>query len=122
MFLSIWQALPTSIQPELSLVDWSVREIDCVRGIEHVLVGYCVENSEGRTSSAIQAIDPKSMVCTTVSGRVYRLLGGPGNNVDADYVFSGWRIVNSVTKVSNVSEQLWQQHLLLTSDDQAQAN
>lgn len=122
MFLSIWQALPTSIQPELTLIDWSIREIHCPRGVERVLVGYCTENREGRTSSAIESIDPKSLICTTVSGRVYCLHGRPGHDPDADYVFRGWSRVNDVTQTSDVTRELWEEHLRLTPSDQTQSD
>lgn len=120
MFQSIWQALPTSIQPELTLIDWSIREIHYPRGVERVLVGYCTENREGRTSSAIESIDPKSLICTTASGRVYSLHGRPRHNSDADFVFSGWKRANDVTQTSDVTRELWEEHLRLTAGDQAQ--
>lgn len=122
MFQSIWRSLPPSIQPELTLVDWSIREVHCSRGVERVLVGYCTENREGRTSSALESIDPKSLICTTASGRVYSLSGRPRHNSDADYAFNGWKRANDVTQVTIVTREFWEEHQRLTSGDQAQAD
>ena len=85
--MGIWGTLPTSAQPELTLVRWRVFEIE--DGAWH-LVGFCIENHEGRVSSPVTGIDPVAAAATTYTGRTYRLDGPPGHDGHGDYVWSRW--------------------------------
>ena len=71
---NVWKVAPVKEQPSLTLVHWSILEIEA--GTRH-LSGYCLENREGRASTAIVKFDPATMRCDTQSGRVYQLQGGP---------------------------------------------
>lgn len=120
--MAIWRPIPTAVQPSLTLTKWSVREVPNIagNGVDRVLVGYCVENREGRTSRAIQSIDFKAMVCISESGRAYRLQGPPGDDPDAEYVFLSWCVINQVTEAVNVTDEVWQQHMQSITDDSAE--
>lgn len=83
----IWQVKPVEDEPEICLKNWSIREVHPA-GTRH-FVGWNVAG-EGRVSSAIVEFDPKKLLGRTASGRVYALLGQPGYDADAEYVFSRW--------------------------------
>ncbi len=68
------------------------------------LVG--LADREGRVCSGIVLWDLKNLCATTVSGRVYQLMGPPGWNADADYVFEGWKAVNGCEKVKDMTRAL----------------
>ena len=87
--MSIWATLPVDVQPSLSLMDWMVYELP--DGDRH-LVGFCPENAEGRVSSRISLFDKSAMCAVTGSGRVYKLVGKPGNSFhsDAHYTWQRW--------------------------------
>lgn len=87
----IWGTESVDEQPELTLTSWSVRQL--ADGDRH-LVGWCVENREGRTTSKIVRFDSQALRGVTSSGRVYQLSGPPGFNTDADYVWSRWLRIN----------------------------
>lgn len=109
--MTIWRTQSTSEQPSLTLVRWSVREIQDAKGTARVLVGFCVENREGRTSSELASIDHDTLVCTTATGRSYRLQGAPALDSDAEYVFERWCAINQVTSAVNVTTEVWGRHL-----------
>lgn len=86
--MTIWRTPSVDSQPILTLVRWRVLQI--VEGPstgEQHLCGYCLENGEGRCSTAIVSIDQESRSCTTSSGRVYKLRGRPAYDADGDYVW-----------------------------------
>lgn len=106
--MSIWPVRPVAEQGELTLVNWRILEVPS--GERH-LVGYCLDNHEGRVSSFVLDIEIISLRATTSSGRVYLLTGAPAHNSDAMYVWSQWRIVNSVESWTDVTESVWNEHL-----------
>jgi hypothetical protein len=101
--MPIWKTPPVSVQPELTLIRWSVFETET--GERH-FVGYCIENREGRVSSAICAFDPKRFCGVTQSGRAYKLSGPAGKDPDALYVWSRWKVANGVKSTRDVSDEL----------------
>lgn len=106
--MPIWKTQPVSEQPELTLIRWSVLERET--GERH-FVGYCIENQEGRVSSAIRAFDADTFFGVTDSGRTYQLYGPAGRDLDALYVWSLWAVVNGVKTTRDVSHELlpaWQ--------------
>ncbi|WP_287924897.1 hypothetical protein [Diaphorobacter sp.] len=110
--MAVWNTQPVTAQPHLTLANWQVHELsDGAR----VLVGYCSANLEGRTSSEIAEIDLQTLNCRTGSGRVYRLYGPPGSHPDADYVFKAWKHLNRETETTDVTQEVWQDHLAACS-------
>lgn len=82
---SIWKTVPVSEQLCIYLTRWSVMETQ--DGARH-LVGYNAENCEGRVSTPIKNYDPVTARAITQSGRIYELVGRPGYDPDADWVWA----------------------------------
>ncbi|MBA1146685.1 hypothetical protein H0Z60_06395 [Ectothiorhodospiraceae bacterium WFHF3C12] len=101
--MPIWETEPVSRQPTLTLRPWRVMQLP--DGDRHLL-GYCVENGEGRVSSAIRSFDPERGVVETRTGRAYVLKGLPGSNLDAEYVWRAWLRVNELEKAKDVSAEV----------------
>lgn len=57
---------------------------------DHHINGWATHNREGHTSSAIQSFDPATRTAITFSGRRYQLVGEPGTDADARYVWEAW--------------------------------
>jgi hypothetical protein len=99
----IWATNPVTEQPELTLVQWGVRQLpDGSRS----LVGWCIENAEGRVSSAIHEFDQESLRGRTASGRVYQLQGPPGHDPDAEYVWARWLRINGYSDWVDVTAEV----------------
>ncbi len=69
---------------EVTLAQWSIRRF--VGGAQF-FVGYCVERCNGRVSTRIVELDVRARTGLTQSGRLYRLVGWPGIDKDAEYVW-----------------------------------
>lgn len=102
---------PASIEREsgVPLSQWSVRQVQLPADIKptHHFVGFNNNTYDGRVSSPVQAFDEKSRVGVTASGRGYKLLGEPGHNGDAEYVWNHWMSINGVKPedVKDVTDQ-----------------
>lgn len=82
---SIWKTPPVSDQPCIYLIRWCVMETE--KGTRH-FVGYNSENREGRVSTPIETFDPATARGVTQSGRIYQLVGPPGHDPDAEWVWT----------------------------------
>ena len=102
--MPVWTTLDAAVQPELTLRSWQVMQLP--DGDLH-LVGYCIENQEGRTSSAVEAFDREQLVATTSTGRVYKLVGSPGGDLDAEYVWHRWARINGATEWKDIAPEIW---------------
>ena len=87
---SVWRPADVSVEPDTKLVQWQVHQVTTPDdGLSTVhFMGYT--GYEGRVCSAILEYDAKTKKGVTKSGRVYELVGDPGFNRDAIYVFSIW--------------------------------
>lgn len=101
--MPIWITPSVDLQPSVTLVRWRIFRTET--GESH-FVGYCLENYEGRVSSAIQQFDPVSLRGVTESGRVYELSGPPGFDEDAMYVWGVWQRVIHVLSSADVTDEL----------------
>lgn len=99
--MAYWRCMPVSVEPEITLIEWRIMETEC--GERH-FVGNRIGHSSGRVSSAIVTFDLERRVGVTISGRVYRLAGAPGQGSDADYVWSAWRVRNQVSSYADVTD------------------
>jgi hypothetical protein len=99
----IWKTTPVDQTPSIELKDWMVVEVS-PPGTDRHFVGYNITEGEGRTSSKIVSFDKNTKIGTTTSGRKYKLVGEPGMNGDAVYVFNKWCKINSVESYKDVSE------------------
>ena len=86
---------------------WSVHEVSSplLEETTQHLVG--VVDGYGRVCSPIQEFDRETMTVTTQSGKLYELVGEPGLDMDAAYVFANWCRMNGVTEVTDVTDQYW---------------
>lgn len=90
----IHQVASVMDEPEISLIQWSIKECDRKDGrrTRH-FIGYDTAGREGRVSSSIVEFDPARKRARTGSGRVYELVGPSGHNRDADYVWEKWMLL-----------------------------
>lgn len=88
---------------------WSIREV--IYGNNNVptrhLVGFVLQESLGRASSAIQSFDKGKMLIETRSGRLYKLHGRPGDHPDAEHVWRRWMNFNNAKDEKNVTAEYW---------------
>jgi hypothetical protein len=110
--MPIYASAPVAEEPEASMLDWSVREVQCSYNSERTqhLVGYVARRGSGRVSTAIQVFDRETMRIKTASGRVYHLQGRPGCNADAEYVWAYWKELNGAQEEVDVTDH-YQGHL-----------
>lgn len=107
--MPIWSVNPVADEPETQLAAWQVMEVP--DGSRH-LVGYALNAREGRVSTAVQQFDAERLRAVTRSGRVYELVGRPGCDSDADYVWALWRSLNKVEAFTDVTEAVWAAHVV----------
>jgi hypothetical protein len=109
--MAIWKVAPTADQPDLTLTHWSIHEVasEIWVGNTRYLVGWCVENREGRVTSAIVSWDPSTMIGTTKSGRRYKLHDRPGLHDDAEYTWNRWKRFSKITDDRDVTEEFIEQ-------------
>ena len=102
---SVWQVAPVTDEPHTRLAQWQIYSVEPVNAGEpntiH-FVGYA--GYEGRVCSAVQTFDITTRRGITQSGRIYELVGEPGYNSDAMYVWDRWIQINGNPKVENVTE------------------
>ena len=89
---------------------WSVVEVTCT-GLSNAtrhLVG--IVNGLGRVCSPIQDFDPSTMEATSRSGKIYELVGQPGKDPDAEYVFTQWCRLNDIDEYTDVTQEYWNEN------------
>jgi len=92
-------------EPTVSIIDWSIHAVKFSNNdkSEH-LMGF-VPGKMGRVTSAIKGFDANTRKITTFSGRVYTLIGLPGDCEDAAYVWLLWKKMNGVVQDKNVTDK-----------------
>ena len=103
---SIHAVAPVWAQPSIAMTHWSLYQIMSgnARRTRH-LVGWA--NDEGRVSSEIVKINLHTRTVSTYSGRIYELLGEPGRDADAQYVFDLWCRSVRASAIRDVTRALW---------------
>lgn len=97
---NIWNATLVTSEPQKRLCEWQVyRTVQA--NIQPELfgfhfVGLDIRGGHGAVSSKIVKFDPVTMSGTTISGRVYRLIGVPGVHPDGQYTLIEWAASNQV--------------------------
>jgi len=101
---SIWRPKSVEQEPQTRLLQWRVM---LVQDKDIHFVGRA--DWEGRVCSAVQTYDPETKRGVTRSGRIYELLGHPGYNGDAMYVWGRWMSMNGLTEedVKDVTDQYY---------------
>jgi len=103
--MPLWKTPNVGEQPSLTLIRWRVLEISSgqCKGQRH-LNGFCLENLEGRASTAIVSFDQLEGICVTRSGRRYHLKGSSAIDWDGDYVWQTWSQNTPTVDVSSEYE------------------
>lgn len=106
--MSLWPLPITDEHPD-TLDSWSIHEvlIAALGAPTRHLVGYAVEDREGRVSSPIVEFDAATRRARTKSGRVYRLRGSPGTDPDADHVWRSWQQIHKAQVLREVTRELF---------------
>ncbi|MBI4808073.1 MAG: hypothetical protein HY799_03885 [Nitrosomonadales bacterium] len=88
----------------ISLRRWRVMEIESLDGVRsrHVW-GHDVTNNLGRSSSQIEAFDRETMTATTHSGKIYHLVGLPGNSKLGRAAWGKWCKDNGIASEADVT-------------------
>jgi hypothetical protein len=101
--------MPNSDAPgnpgKVSLRRWRVSEIVAPDGVRtrHVW-GHDVANNSGRASSAIMEFNQETMTATTRSGKLYTLVGLPGNSRVGKSAWSKWCRDNGIASEQDVTD------------------
>lgn len=105
----IWRPPSVDREPSVTLTRWTVIRCEFEDGTtsDHA-VGYC---GTGRVTSAIKERRPDTGEIVTRSGRVYKLSGSPGVNMDAMYVWDYWARANRVQKETDVRKEYYEEIL-----------
>lgn len=110
--MSVWSVASIGTRPSVTLRNWMVFECSvpghAASRTRH-LVGYACEDRQGQVSSNIEHFDPSTGSFKTASGRVYRLEGSSGLDLDAEYVLARWLRMWSVTDLVDVTSNVEQQ-------------
>lgn len=101
--MRICRADDVSVEPIVFLSPWRVFQLD--DGSRHLCGG--VGFFGGRVSSAVMSTDYENATAVTQSGRIYHLIGEPGPDADADYVWKRWAAGNSVVSWTDVTDEVW---------------
>lgn len=101
----IWKTPAVEEQPTITLLRWSIWEASRRGVVSRHFVGWNQGDGEGRVSSPIVKCDPLTRRGTTESGRVYALVGPPGMDSDAVYVWQRWQEINHARKVMEVTDE-----------------
>ena len=89
-------------QPVVWLERWRVLQADLV--FRH-FVGFCIADQDGRVSTPIVSFNAVERTGITASGRRYILVGLPGFDDDAEYVWECYSRVFGIKEVVDVSEE-----------------
>ena len=103
----VWAVPGVAEEAKLTLIRWRILKVPTN---DRYLVGFCAERNEGRVSTAIVEVDVTRMVCNTVSGRIYRLEGEPGEDRDGDFIWRAAMRAREVDGWTDVSAQVWALH------------
>lgn len=121
--MSVWKVAGVDVVPGITLSSWQIMRVlagDYARTLGDHFVGWNERDREGRVSTRITAFDPVSGVGITESGRSYRLIGGPGWNLDAEYVWKVWAEHCGVSEQCNVTDE-YVAKLAAAAADQSQS-
>ena len=101
----IWPTASISMTPEITLSEWRVFEVKLpdFAGRTRHFVGYSMGDRAGQVSSPIRQFDPDSMQAITQSGRIYKLIGKPGCDADAEHTWRRWKSICNITDEVDVT-------------------
>jgi hypothetical protein len=104
---SIWRATPVKMEPKARLIQWQVYKVRNPKddGWDIHFNGYT--GHEGRVCSPVQEFNKETMTGRTRSGRIYELVGPPGYNGDAAYVWNRWIEIYGNPETECITEEYY---------------
>ena len=104
---SIWKATSIEETPDLALRSWRIYEVSSKLWEDRTrhFSGYNITEMEGRASTHIVEFDEDKMIGRTESGRIYNLVGPPGYDSDATYVWDWYRRRNQLFDIIDVTKE-----------------
>ncbi len=118
---NVWEQPSVSLVPEKWLDSWRIAKIVKVAAnpeyYGYHFVGRNMAELNGAVSTKIERFDPRTMAGRTRSGRLYRLVGRPGHNHDAEYTLSYWLQANKVEAEDATAEFIQQYGISLENID-----
>ncbi len=102
--INVYNVPGVHAEPSITLRPWLI--LQCRNGKRYAM-GWNITHHEGRASTAIQSFDRNRMTLVTESGRVYKLEGEPGLDMDAAYVWNLYARVNGYEVVADVTGEYW---------------
>jgi len=104
-----WPIDSVEDRPDVTLRSWAAFDVP-LNGTHQPwtrhFTGWSCEDGQGQVCSAVQHFDPATGKCVTESGRVYRLLGRPGHDLDAKYVWQRWKRIANVHEERDVTSEV----------------
>jgi hypothetical protein len=94
-------------QPEVDIVIWSIHRVSFHNENEavHLLTGFVLDK-KWRVTTAIQHFDSDNKKITTRSGRVYNLIGRPGNkDAELELAWQAWKMTTNVSSDVDVTDE-----------------
>lgn len=77
MFVLLSPADKVDVSPEAKLENWVIQEIQSLEGVTYHFIGFI--DGRGRISTPIAEWHTLSKIGRTASGRIYELVGPPGD-------------------------------------------
>ena len=104
----MWRPVSVKDEPLTHLHSWQAHKVQNLDGSWdlhfHGYTGY-----EGRVCSKVVEFDKEKMVGKTRSGRLYKLVGEPGYNGDAEYVWGNWLHTYGNPETEDVTDKLYEE-------------
>jgi hypothetical protein len=104
-----WPIDSVKDRPDVTLRSWAAFDVP-LNGTDQPwtrhFTGWSCDDGQGQVCSAVQHFDPATAKCVTHSGRVYRLLGRPGHDLDAEYVWQRWKRIANVHEERDVTNEV----------------
>lgn len=100
--MSLLPSTPIEEQPVVWLERWRVLQAELV--FRH-FVGFSIADQDGRVSTRILSFNAVERTGITASGRRYILVGPPGFDDDAQYVWECYSSVFEIKEAVDVSEE-----------------
>lgn len=95
----------TDQEPCSDIERWTLVQVRHPDGsVQRHLLGR--SDNEGRVTTALVELDLLGMQATTVSGRVYRLVGPPAEDADAQWIYRGWLAMGQRVQQKDLSRAL----------------
>jgi hypothetical protein len=100
---SVWNVAPVSEAPQFKRTRWQAMQVP--NGDRH-RVGWNVADRNGRATTKVVDFEASTMRGRMASGRIYQLIGPPGNSADATHTWRRWMELNRIEGFVDVSAEV----------------